>query len=1362
MGAVARWSSGLVPVSLVLAAVVLAGAASLPTSPPASGSLAHLSPLGGGPTISVAPAQGPEGANFTVDGTGFNDSGTANVTFAGLTLLPVGGSDCVFTAPNTNITTDPSGDFSCNFTVPTEAAGTYSVTANNTNTSALSNTVSFVVTVPAIAVSPMQGPQGAPVTVSGTGFSPSVALTSLVFDGVAISACTSGSLVPGPTGVVSCSFAVPAGTSGTSVVATDATSATASTTFVVTVPAISVVPGQGPEGAQVTVAGTGFTVTSTLASLAFDTVGVTSCSSGTLSTDASGAFSCTFPVPAGTSGTTVVATDANGQVADGTFSVTTVAIVVTPVQGPVHATVKVAGTGFSVNSVVTLSFDSVAVPGSSCTPAGLSTGSTGEFNCTLVVPAGTTGTTVLVTDAGGQSATGTFTVTTPTISVTPSHGPDGAPVTVSGTGFSVSTALTSLVLDGVAITTCTTGSLASNASGGFTCSFSVPPGTSGTTVIATDVSGQTATGSFTVTTPSITVTPGQGPQGGLVTVHGTGFTVSSTLASLDFDGVAISGCASGSPSTDATGAFSCSFAVPGGTTTSTVTATDANGQSALGAFTVTVPAISVTPGHGPVGSPVDVRGTGFSVSTMLESLTLDGIAITSCTSGTLTANSTGVFSCTFLVPSGTSGTTVRATDIGGQYGTDSFQVTTESILITPSMGPVAAPFVITGTGFTASEGVRVTFGALPISPTTSPGCTDGTPNGAEVTTSAAGSFSCTFVVPSGSPGDNDVVATDVFTDTTSNSELFVVTVPTIVVTPSQGPIGGDFSVTGTGFTVSSTATVSFSGVLQSPEDCSVGSSSGSSITTNATGTFVCTFDVPTEGPSSYPVVATDLTTSTPSNTVTFTVTGVAIGVSPSQGPAGTSVTISGTGFSVSTAIASLVFDGVPVSSCASGSLITGPTGAFACTIAVPAGTSGTSVEVTDAGGQSASTQFTVTVPSLTVAPNQGTIGSTFGLSGTGFQGSTELNITVGSVTWTPTLCTVGSVSGATVTTSAGGAFGCTFLLATQPGGPITLVATQGTNTATVSFQINPSITISTASGGVGTVLGFTGSGFAADAGYSVDWNATTILCSGTTSASGLLACSATVPIAPAGAHTISVVQGASTAGGEFSVVPSIAVSPMSGAVGTTITVSGSGFDAASSFIVTWQGTSTVCSGSTNSNGGFSCSFAVPSATVGAATIMVSEGSYTPTFSFTVSAGPPSNSGAGAFPWWIVAVIALVAVALLVLGLVYQHRRHHRPRAAPPRAHGYGSVGAPRPWDESPAPAGTPSTGAAGPAAEHPMAVPPAAGLGAAESPSPETNPEDIDALISRLERMSIQMFNKTPKQLSESSIAEAPADSDSK
>ncbi len=882
------------------------------------------------PAIFVSPSQGPVGATVAVSGTGFN----ASTALASLVFDSISVSSCT----SGSLTTGGTGSFSCTFSVPSGTVGT-SVVA--TNAGGQTATGTFTVTTPAIAVSPSQGPVGATVTVSGTGFSV-LSTVGLLFDGVTVTSCTSGSLGTDVSGDFSCTFAVPSGTVGTMVTATDVGGQTATGTFTVTTPAIAVSPSQGPVGATYTVTGSGFSVSSG-AAVSFSGVFQTpsGCSDGTyvgtaITTDATGGFVCTFAVPSETAGPySVVGEDTatSTPTAAQTFTVTTPAIVVSPSQGPVGATVTVSGTGFSVSTTVGLLFDGVTV--STCTSGLLGTDVSGDFSCTFSVPDGTSGTTVTATDIGGQTATGTFTVTVPTIVVSPSQGPVGATVTVSGTGFSVSSTV-GLVFDGITTSSCTSGSLGTDVSGDFSCTFSVPSGTSGTTVTATDVGGETATATFTITTPSIIVTPTQGPHGAVVTVAGTGFSASSTVGLL-FDGVVISSCTTGSLETGATGAFSCTFMVPSGTSGTTVTATDVGGQTATGRFTLTTPAITLSPKQGPVGASVTVSGTGFSASTTLKSLVFDNVVISSCTSGSLTTNAAGAFSCTFAVPSGTSGTTVTATDVGGQYATKSFTVTVPKITVSPTRGPVGATVTVSGTGFSVSSSVGLLFDGVTIS-----SCTSGS-----LTTSATGTFSCTFAVPSGTSGTT-VTATDVGGQTATKA--FSVTTPKITVTPSRGPVGATVTVSGTGFSVSSTVGLLFDGVT-------ISSCTSGSLTTSGTGAFSCTFRVPS-GTSGTSVVATDVGGQTA--TGKFTVTTPAISVNPKQGPVGATVTVSGTGFSVSSVVG-LLFDGVTITSCSvGGGLTTSASGTFSCTFTVPSGTSGTTVTATDVAGQYATGKYTVT------------------------------------------------------------------------------------------------------------------------------------------------------------------------------------------------------------------------------------------------------------------------------------------------------------------------------------------------------------------------------------------------------------------
>ena len=462
-----------------------------------------------GPVISVSPTQGPIGATYTVTGSGFGISSDATVSFAGANQTPTACSAGTFAG--TVVTANGTGGFRCAFEVPREDPGSYSVLGEDRASSTLTAVQAFTVTALAISVTPTQGPVGATTTVSGTGFSESVPLSSLVFDAKAILSCLSGSLTTGPTGSFTCTFKVPSGTSGTTVNATDTGDQSALGAFAVTTPAIVTNPTQGPVGATVTISGTGFSVTTPIASLVLDSKTISACAVGSLATGPAGGFSCTFSVPVGATGTSVVATDVGGQAAISSFTATTPTVTASPTQGPQGANLTISGAGFSVStSLTSLVLDSVTI--SRCTSGSLTSGATGLFSCTLKVPSGTSGTVVVATDAGGVTASATFTVTTPTIRLSSTSGQVGSSLTIIASGFSVSTDPT-VAFNGAdqTPTGCAAGTYAgplitTNATGGFSCTFKVPSGPSSTTITVTDPGGQSASEAFTVT-------PAVGPAG---------------------------------------------------------------------------------------------------------------------------------------------------------------------------------------------------------------------------------------------------------------------------------------------------------------------------------------------------------------------------------------------------------------------------------------------------------------------------------------------------------------------------------------------------------------------------------------------------------------------------------------------------------------------------------------------------------------------------------------------------------------------------------------------------------------------------------------------------------------------------------
>jgi hypothetical protein len=135
--------------------------------------------------------------------------------------------------------------------------------------------------------------------------------------GTAITTTASGGWV--------CRFAVPSEAAGPyHLVGVDVTSSTPSPAqvFTVTLPQITVTPTQGPPGTNVTVLGTGFSVSSTILSLMFGSSPITNCAEGSLTTNPSGSFNCTFPLPIGATGSTFTATDDGGQTASYEFSET--------------------------------------------------------------------------------------------------------------------------------------------------------------------------------------------------------------------------------------------------------------------------------------------------------------------------------------------------------------------------------------------------------------------------------------------------------------------------------------------------------------------------------------------------------------------------------------------------------------------------------------------------------------------------------------------------------------------------------------------------------------------------------------------------------------------------------------------------------------------------------------------------------------------------------------------------------------------------------------------------------------------------------------------------------------------------------
>src|SRR5207249_8137192 len=120
----------------------------------------------------------------------------------------------------------------------------------------------------------------------------------------------------------------------------------------------------------------------------------------------------------------------------------------------------------------------------------------------------------------------------------------------------------------------------------------------------------------------------------------------------------------------------------------------------------------------------------------------------------------------------------------------------------------------------------------------------------------------------------------------------------ISLTPDNGPVGKTVKVTGTGFAASSTVTITFSGVTQT--------TSPATITTDTAGSFSASFTVPPSTTGYHTITSKDASGN--SDDKRFKVT-PSISLVPASGPAGTPVTVSGTGFAAVSTV-TITFDGI--------------------------------------------------------------------------------------------------------------------------------------------------------------------------------------------------------------------------------------------------------------------------------------------------------------------------------------------------------------------------------------------------------------------------------------------------------------------
>ena len=416
---------------------------------------------------------------------------------------------------------------------------------------------------------------------------------------------------------------------------------------------------------------------------------------------------------------------------------------------------------------------------------------------------------------------------------------------------------------------------------------------------------------------------------------------------------------------------------------------------------------SLSPNTGPTsgGTTVTITGTGFTGAT---AVTFAGVPASSFTVNSDT-------SITAVSPASSGSPNVAVTTAGGTSASVAGDVFTFVVVpaaitsLSPNSGPASGgtTVTITGTGFTGAT--AVIFAGVPVSFTVN----SDTSITAVSPAYAAGAH---YVVVTTPAGTSVKVAGDMFTYV---SDLNVIT----SLSPNSGPASGGTTVTitGTGFT-GATAVI-FAGV---PVSFTVNSDTSITAVSPAYAAGAHYVVVTTPAGTSVKVAGDMFTYVSDLNVITS--------LSPNSGPAsgGTTVTISGTGFTGATAV---IFAGVPVSfTVNSDTSITAVSPAYAAgahyvVVTTPAGTS-----VKVAGDMFTYVSDLNVITSL--SPNSGPAsgGTTVTISGTGFTGATAV-IFAG----VPVSFTVNSDTSITAVSPAYAA-GAHYVVVTTPAGTSVKVA----------------------------------------------------------------------------------------------------------------------------------------------------------------------------------------------------------------------------------------------------------------------------------------------------------------------------------
>jgi len=356
------------------------------------------------------------------------------------------------------------------------------------------------------------------------------------------------------------------------------------------------------------------------------------------------------------------------------------------------------------------------------------------------------------------------------------------------------------------------------------------------------------------------------------------------------------------------------------------------------------PSVKIDPAEGPVGTEVTLNGYGFTASQDIRVTFFQG-EIKKGEEKTAKADAKGSWTVSYTIPHTPAGGYIFKVE--GKEGTvwvnwvsKYFEVIPQ-ITVTPDSGTVGQTIKVDGTGFASEEeGIEVTF--------------DGEVRKENIFADVDGSWTASITAPIRTCGRYVIDASGSATRARDVPDVTFTLVAGIAVEPISAYVGDTITVTGGGFAPGEKGiSVSFEGPVVTT----------ATITPDIYGCWESSFTLPASAYGSHTVSASGETTA--AVTTTLNTQARITGRSPVNGAPGDSVTLTGNGFHGSQKL-TVTVGGVAVPE----NMQTQTNGNVNITFRVPKGSpeGKQTLVVTDEGGATDSTDFTVTKKTLPTTP----------------------------------------------------------------------------------------------------------------------------------------------------------------------------------------------------------------------------------------------------------------------------------------------------------------------------------------------------------------------------------------------------------